>query len=157
MIKKFFTLEPGEEFLGVIRPSLWVLAPRVLASLALICFPFIFWKSLLGIGIFFGGPLGIAALVVGTIALRDVSRHYLENGVYVTNRRAIDVHARRSSFRVTELVWSSVDELSAPRKGVVGMLGYGSVHIRGNADVGFSLVVAPVWRPHLVIEALPRV
>lgn len=156
MTRKFFTLEPGEEFVGVIRPSLWSLAPRVLASLVLIGFPFLFWPSLIARGMFFGGFLAAAALVAGMISLRDIRRHYLENGVYVTSLRLFDVHAKRRSFRVTELHWSDVVGVESPRRGMRGLLGYGAIHVRGNETVGFSLLVTPVWKPELVRDALPK-
>ncbi len=153
--RKFFTLEPTEEFLGVIRPSLWTLTPRVLAALVLVVFPFAFWPSLLTIGILFGGVLGAISCIAGVLVLRDVRRHYLENGVYLTSHRAIDVHARRRSFRTTELLWSNVEKVAAMYHGVSSIIGYGHVCIRG-ADVdGFSLVVGPVWKPDVLIPALP--
>ncbi|MFA6017585.1 MAG: hypothetical protein WCT28_04690 [Patescibacteria group bacterium] len=157
MIKKFFTLAPGEEFLGVIRPSLWALVPRMLVSLVLIGFPFLFWQSLMSLGFMFGGLLGISALIIGTISLRDIRRQYLENGVYVTSIRVIDVYARRRSFRVTELLWTDVKEVTAPCSGIRGFLGYGTVFLHGNEGVGYSLMVTPVWKPELVMDALPRV
>lgn len=155
--RKFFTLEPDEEFLGVIRPSLWSLVPRILSALVLIVFPFVFWASLLYLGVLFGGFLGAISLMVGTIQLRDIRRSYLENGVYITSRRAIDVHARRKSFRVTELPWSVVEKVVAMRKGLSSMIGYGHVCIRGADEDGFSLIVGPVWKPDTVITALPKV
>ena len=157
MIKKFFTLEASEEFLGVIRPSLWLLTPRILSSMMLIMFPFLFWQSLLSLGVIFGGILGTSALVTGTISLRDVRRQYLENGVYITSLRLIDVHARRRSFRVTELLWSQVVSVTTPRKGISGFLGYGSIFAQGNNDVGYSFLMTPIWKPELVVSALPRV
>jgi hypothetical protein len=157
MIKKFFTLASGEEFLGVIRPSLWLLTPRMLASLVLIGFPFLFWQSLLSLGLVFGAGLGVVALVAGTVSLRDVRRQYLENGVYVTSERIIDVHAHRRSFRVTELTWKQVKKVTAPRRGFSGLLGYGAIMVQGTDDAEFSLLVTPVWRPELVLNALPQV
>ncbi len=155
--RKFFALEPEEEFLGVIRPSLWSLALRILSALVLIVFPFAFWSSLLYLGVLFGGLLGVLSLIVGTIQLRDTRRHYLENGVYITSRRAIDVHAKRKSFRVTELQWNVVEKIVATRKGLSSIIGYGHVCIRGANEDGFSLIVGPVWKPDAVIGALPKV
>lgn len=155
--RKFFTLEPDEEFLGVIRPSLWSLTPRILSALVLIVFPFAFWSSLLYLGVLFGGLLGAVSLTIGTIQLRDTRRQYLENGVYITSRRAIDVHAKRKSFRITELSWDVVEKVVAMRKGLSSMIGYGHVCIRGADEDGFSLIVGPVWKPDLVIGALPKV
>lgn len=155
--RKFFTLEPDEEFLGVIRPSLWSLTPRILAAFVLVVFPFVFWSSLLYLGVFFGGFLGALSLLVGTIHLRDTRRSYLENGIYITSRRAIDVHAKRKSFRVTELPWSVVEKIVAMRKGLSSMIGYGHVCIRGADEDGFSLIVGPVWKPDAVVSALPKV
>ncbi len=157
MMKKFFILTSGEEFLGVIRPSLWLLTPRILASIVLIGFPFLFWQSLLLLGFVFGAVLGIVALAIGTITLRDVRRQYLENGVYVTSERIIDVHARRRSFRVTELSWKHVKKVTAPRKGISGILGYGAIMVQGNDGAEYSLLVTPVWRPELVLNTLPQV
>lgn len=157
MIKKFFALAPGEEFLGVIRPSLWALAPRMLASLVLIGFPFLFWQSLMSLGLVFGCLLGAGALIIGTISLRDIRRQYLENGVYITSARVIDVYARRKSFRVTELLWTDVREVTAPCSGVAGFFGYGTVFLQGDEAIGYSLMVTPVWKPGLVVDALPRV
>lgn len=155
--RKFFALEPDEEFLGVIRPSLWSLVPRILAAFVLIVFPFAFWSSLLHLGVLFGGLLGVLSLVIGTTQLRDIRRRYLENGVYVTSRRAIDVHAGRKSFRVTELSWNAVEKIVAMRKGLSAMVGYGHICIRGADEDGFSLVIGPVWKPDAVITALPKV
>ena len=155
--RKFFTLEPDEEFLGVIRPSLWSHAPRILAALVLIVFPFAFWSSLLHLGVLFGGLLSIVSLSIGTVQLRDTRRQYLENGIYITSRRAIDVHAKRKAFRVTELSWDVVDKVIAMRKGLSSMVGYGHVCIRGADEDGFSLIIGPVWKPDLVIDALPKV
>ena len=155
--RKFFTLESDEEFLGVIRPSLWSLTPRILAAFVLIVFPFAFWSSLLHLGVLFGGLLAVISLVVGATRLRDTRRQYLENGIYITSRRAIDVHARRRSFRVTELSWDVVEKIVAMRKGLSSMIGYGHVCIRGADEDGFSLIVGPVWKPDAVITALPRV
>lgn len=157
MIKKFFVLTSGEEFLGVIRPSLWLLTPRILASMVLIGFPFLFWQSLLSIGLAFGAALGVVALAIGTISLRDVRRQYLENGVYITSERVIDIHAHRRSFRATELAWSQVKRVTAPRRGIAGFLGYGAIVMQGNDDAEFSLLVTPVWRPELVLNTLPQV
>ncbi len=157
MTKKFFVLTSGEEFLGVIRPSLWLLTPRILASIVLIGFPFLFWQSLLSIGLVFGGALGIAALAIGTVSLRDVRRQYLENGVYVTSERLIDVHARRRSFRVTELPWKHIRKITAPRRGIFGFFGYGAILMEGNDDAGYSFLITPVWRPELVLTTLPQV
>lgn len=157
MIKKFFVLTSGEEFLGVIRPSLWLLTPRILASIVLIGFPFLFWQSLLSIGLVFGVLLGILALGIGTVSLRDVRRQYLENGVYVTSERLIDVHARRRSSRVTELSWKQIQKVTAPRRGISGLLGYGAIVMQGNADAEYSFLVTPVWRPELVLNTLPQV
>ncbi len=157
MTKKFFDLHAGEEFLGVIRPSLWLLTPRMLASMVLIGFPFLFWQSLLSLGLVFGIVLGITALVIGTISLRDVRRQYLENGVYVTSERIIDVHARRRSSRVTELAWMQVKSVTAPRRGVFGVLGYGAIVMQGNDNALYSFRIAPVWRPELVLHTLPQV
>ncbi len=157
MTRKFFTLQPTEEFLGVIRPSLWVLVPRILAALVLIGFPFLFWQSLFARDLFFGSALGLIALGVGTTVLRDVRRHYLENGVYVTSERLIDVYARRRSFRVTELAFDRVKKITAPRLRVLGMFGYGALFMEGHEDIGYSFLVTPVWRPDLVLHALPQV
>lgn len=157
MTRKFFILEPGEEFLGVIRPSMWSLTPRILASLVLIGFPFFLWSSLMSRGIFFGGILAALSFIAGMVSLRDIRRHYLENGVYVTSVRLIDVHAKRRSFRAVELPWASVVGVDAPRGGVRGLFGYGMIHVRGNEDIGFSLVITPVWKPEMVRDALPRV
>lgn len=157
MIKKFFALKPGEEFIGVIRPSLWVLVPRMLASVVLIGFPFLFWQSLMALGLVFGAVLGVFALAIGTVSLRDIRRQYLENGVYITSERVIDVHARRRSFRVTELSWMQVKKVTAPRNGVFGLLGYGAIVMHGNDEVAYSLHVMPVWRPDLVLTTLPQV
>ncbi|MEK7632166.1 MAG: hypothetical protein AAB473_00035 [Patescibacteria group bacterium] len=155
--RKFFTLEPDEEFLGVIRPSLWLLTPRILSALVLIVFPFAFWSSLLYLGVLFGGLLAAISLVIGTTQLRDTRRQYLENGIYITSRRAIDVHAKRKSFHATELSWNVVEKIVAMRKGFSSMIGYGHVCIRGADEDGFSLIVGPVWKPDLVIGALPKV
>ncbi len=155
--RKFFTLEPDEEFLGVIRPSLWSLTPRILAALVLIVFPFVFWSSLLYLGVFFGGFLGALSFMIGTTQLRDTRRSYLENGMYITSRRAIDVHSKRKSFHVTELSWSVVEKIVAMRKGLSSMIGYGHVCIRGADEDGFSLIVGPVWKPDAVVSALPKV
>lgn len=156
-MKKFFVLASGEEFLGVIRPSLWVLAPRILASMVLIGFPFLFWQSLLTLGLVFGAALGVGALAVGTVSLRDIRREYLENGVYVTSERIIDVHARRRSFRATALTWKQVQNVTAPRKGIAGVFGYGAIVVQGTERAEFSLLVTPVWRPELVLNTLPQV
>lgn len=155
--RKFFTLEPNEEFLGVLRPSLWSLVPRICSAFVLIVFPFAFWQSLLNIGVLFGGCLGAISLIAGVMEIRDVRRRYLENGVYITSLRAIDVHAKRRSFRVTELFWKEVEKVSVLRKGISSLMGYGHVWIRGIDADGFSLVVGPVWKPDLVALALPRV
>lgn len=155
--RKFFTLEPDEEFLGVIRPSLWSRTPRILAAFVLIVFPFAFWSSLLHLGVLFGGLLGVISLAVGITQLRDTRRQYLENGIYITSRRAIDVHAKRKSFRVTELSWDVVEKIVAMRKGLSSMIGYGHICIRGADEDGFSLMIGPVWKPDLVIGALPKV
>ena len=155
--RKFFTLEPDEEFLGIIRPSLWWLTPKILSALVLIVFPFAFWSSLLYVGVLFGGVLGMISLIIGTGQLRDIRRHYLENGIYITSRRAIDVHAKRKSFHVTELSWDVVEKIVAMRKGVSSMIGYGHICIRGADEDGFSLIVGPVWKPDLVIGALPKI
>ncbi len=157
MTRKFFTLEPEEEFLGVLRPSLWTLLPRIFAALVLVAFPFAFWSSLLSAGLIFGGCIAAASLFIGMRSLRDTRRSYLENGVYITSRRAIDVFAGRSAFRVTEILWSDVDHIRVARKGISSMIGYGHVHIRGTNDDGFSLVAGPLWKPDLVVTALPRV
>ena len=155
--RKFFTLEPDEEFLGVVRPSLWLLVPRILIAFVFIVFPFVFWSSLLNLGVIFGGFLVAISLMVGTIEIRDIRRRYLENGVYITSLRAIDVHAGRKVFRVTELFWKEVEKISVARQGISACIGYGHVTIRG-ADVdGFSLVVGPLWKPDLVVSALPKV
>ena len=156
-VRKFFTLEPEEEFLGVIRPSLWTLIPRILCAFVFIVFPFVFWSSLLNLGVIFGGCLGAISLMAGIIELRDVRRRYLENGVYITSLRAIDVRAGRKSFRITALLWKEVEKISVARKGVSSMIGYGHVYIRGSDIDGFSLVVGPVWKPDLVVTALPKV
>ncbi len=153
--RKFFTLEPDEEFLGVIRPSLWTLSPRILSALVCVVFPFAFWSSLLALGVLFGGVLGATSCIVGTLVLRDVRRHYLENGIYLTSQRAIDVYARRRSFRVTELPWKSVENVAAMYRGIPSMIGYGHVCIRGADTDGFSLVIGPVWKPDLLIPVLP--
>lgn len=154
--RKFFTLEPDEEFLGVLRPSLWLLVPRILAAFVLIVFPFVFWSPLLRLGVMFGGLLGVLSFVIGTVQLRDTRRQYLENGIYITSRRAIDVHARRKSFRATELSWDVVEKIVTMRKGLSAMIGYGHVCIRGADEDGFSLIVGPVWKPDLVVGALPK-
>lgn len=156
-VRKFFTLEPEEEFLGVIRPSLWALMPRILGAFVCIVFPFIFWSSLLNLGVIFGGCLGTVSLVAGIVEIRDVRRRYLENGVYITSQRAIDVCAGRKSFRITSLLWKEVEKISVARKGISSIIGYGHVCIRGVDDDGFSLIVGPVWKPDLVVTALPKV
>ena len=157
MTRKFFTLQQHEEFLGVIRPSLWVLVPRILAAFVLMSFPFFFWQSLLALGVVFGVMLGGVSLSVGTVVLRDIHRQYLENGVYVTSQRCIDVHARKRSFRVMELPLSHVKAITAPRRGIFGLFGYGAIYMEGNDIIGFSLLVTPVWRPELVLHMLPQV
>lgn len=155
--RKFFTLEPDEEFLGVIRPSLWALTPRIVSAFVLIGFPFAFWSSLLNVGVIFGGFLGAISLTIGMMQLRDTRRQYLENGIYITSRRAIDVHAKRQSFRVTEISWNVVERIVAMRKGFSSTIGYGHICIRGADEDGFSLMVGPVWKPDAVIGALPKV
>jgi hypothetical protein len=157
MTRKFFTLEPSEEFLGVIRPSLWTLAPRALSALVLIAFPFAFWPALLRLGTVVGAAFGVAALCVGVATLRDLRRRYLENGVYLTSLRAIDVFARRRSVRVTQLLWSDIEAITATKKGPTGMIGYGSLLIKGTEVQGYSLFVGPIWKPDLVRTSLPRV
>lgn len=157
MTRKFFTLEPGEEFIGVIRPSMWYYTPRILASLFLVILPFLFWSSLLASGFIFGAVIAIVSFIAGMVTLRDVRRYYLENGVYVTSLRLIDVFAGRRSCRIVELPWSSVVGVDILRRGLFGFFGYGSCTVRGNDDVGFSIVVSPIWRPHLVAQALPEV
>lgn len=157
MKRKFFTLEAGEEFIGVVRPSLWTLAPRALSALTLIAFPFAFWPALLRLGTVFGAAFGVAVLCVGVAVLRDLRRQYLENGVYLTSLRAIDVFARRRSVRVTQLLWSDVEAVTATKRGPIGMIGYGSLMLKGTEAQGYSLLVTPLWKPDLVRTSLPRV
>ncbi len=157
MNRKFYTLEPGEEFIGILRPSLWTLVPRALASLVLIIFPFVFWPALLHFGIFLGGAIGAGVFAVGLFALRDIRRFYLENGLSITSERVIDVYAKRRSFKVTELSWKNIDKILVERSGFFGMIGYGSLLLKGVDDVGYSLIVRPLWKPDLVRLSLPRV
>lgn len=155
--RKFFTLDADEEFLGVIRPSLWTLVPRTLAAFTLVLFPVVFWSSLLNLGVLFGGCLGAISILIGGTILADTRRYYVDNGVYLTSRRAIDICASRRNVRSRELLWANVEKMLATRKGVVGLCGYGTVHIRGTKAEGFSLVIHPVWKPDLVVAFLPRV
>lgn len=157
MTRKFFTLEPGEEFLAVLRPSLWTLAPRAFSALTLVAFPFAFWPALLRLGTVFGAAFGVTVLCVGVAVLRDLRRRYLENGVYLTSLRAIDVLARRRSFRVTQLLWTDVEAVTATKRGPMGMIGYGSLLMKGTEAPGYSLLVGPLWKPDLVRTLLPRV
>lgn len=157
MTRKFFTLEPGEEFLGVVRPSLWTLAPRALSALTLIAFPFAFWPALLRLGTVAGAVFGVAVVCVGIATLRDLSRRYLENGVYLTSSRAIDVFARRRSVRVMQLLWGDVEKIIATKRGPIGVIGYGSLMLKGSEAQGYSLLISPLWKPDLVRTSLPRV
>lgn len=156
-VRKFFTLEPEEEFLGVIRPSLWVFVPSILSSFVFIVFPFIFWSSLLNLGLVFGACLSILSFFIGIVEVRDIRRKYIENGVFVTSLRAIDVRAARKSFQVTELSWKEVEKISSSRRGISSLFGYGHIIIRGADADGFSLRIGPVWKPDLVVAALPKV
>lgn len=157
MTRKFFTLEAGEEFIGVIRPSLWTLTPRALSALTLVAFPFAFWPALLRLGTVFGAAFGVAVFCVGMAILRDLRRRYLENGVYLTSLRAIDVFAGRRSVRITQLLWSDVEAVTTITRGPVGMIGYGSLMLKGTEAQGYSLLVSPLWKPDLVRTLLPRV
>lgn len=155
--RKFFTLEDNEEFIGVLRPSLWSLAPRSIAALILIAFPFTFWPSLLHWGVLVGGCFGVIIAGAGVAILRDLRRHYLENGIYLTSKRALDVFARRKNVRVVELRWNAIEKTFAERKGIRSWLGYGSMIMKGSEKEGFSLVITPLWKPELVATALAKV
>lgn len=154
--RKFFTLEPDEEFLGVIRPSLWTLGPRILTWMMLLVFPFAVWQSFLSLGVL-GVVLGGTSCIVGALGMRDIRRHYLENGIYLTSLRAIDVHASRRAFRVAELRWQRVHQVQTERAGVWSWFGYGAFWIHGVPDEAFSLVVQPLWRAHLVTDMVRKV
>ncbi len=154
--RKFFALEANEEFLGVIRPSLWSLVPRSFVLLVLITFPIAVWPSFLRLG-FSGVVIGVAAVVVGIMGLRDLRRHYLDNGIYLTSLRAIDVHAKRRSVRVTELRWHRVHEVTSVRQGIRSLVGYGALWIHGVPEEEFSLVIRPLWRPELVTDVVRKV
>ena len=157
MSRKFYSLEPGEEFIGVLRPSLWTLTPRVLASMMFIIFPFIFWPSLLHFGFILAGIMGAGIFSIGLFSLRDLRRHYLENGVSITSLRAIDVYAKRKNFKNTEIKWLNVQSVVTEKNGLMGLIGYGSLWIKGGEDVGYSIVIRPLWKPDLVQKALPKV
>ncbi len=154
--RKFFTLEPEEEFLGVIRPSLWTLGPRILAWTVLLVFPFAVWQSFLSLGVV-GVVLAGASCLVGVLGLRDLRRHYLENGIYLTSLRAIDVYASRRRFRVTELRWARVHQVCAERRGVWSWVGYGTLWIHGVPEEAFSFAIRPLWRADLVTDMVRKV
>jgi hypothetical protein len=157
MTRKFFTLAPGEEYIGVIRPSAWSVVPRACVGLIFVILPFFLWPSFLAYGVLVGGICGVASFFFGIWRLRDIRRHYLDNGVYVTNQRCLDVRATSRSFHVTELWWKQIAGIDVVQRGLFGVVGYGSLFFRGTDEVGFSFLVAPLWNPELVRRVLPRV
>jgi hypothetical protein len=154
--RKFFSLEPGEEFFGVIRPSMWALVPRSLALLALVVLPLTLWSSFLGFQVV-GLGSALLSMIIGIVGLRDIRRYYLENGLYITNFRAIDVFAKRKRTRVTEIRWTRVHSVHAVRRGISSLFGYGAVWVYGIPEEQFSLVIQPVWKPDLVTDIVRKV
>jgi hypothetical protein len=67
------------------------------------------------------------------------------------------VFAHRRSVRVTQLLWSDVEAVTATKQGPIGLIGYGSLMLKGTAAQGYSLLVSPLWKPDLVRTSLPRV
>ena len=129
----------------------------MMVALTLMTFLCLFWASFLNLGVLFGGCLGVACVVFGVGCLRDIRRQYLENGLYITSRRVLDVHATRRSFRTTALSWSAVENITTVHHGLLSVIGYGAVCVRGADAEGFSLVVDGVWKPDLVVASLAKV
>ncbi len=157
MKRKFFTLEPGEEFLGVLRPSVLTLIPRASVIVLCLVFPVFFWGPLLQFGLLPGLAMSIGLVVWGAVMLRGLQRRYVENGVYLTSYRALDVYVGWRAVRVTELRWANVEQTAVLRRGIASRFGYGHICVRGADPDGYSLLVGPLWNPDAVCMLLPKV
>lgn len=157
MKRKFFTLESGEEFLGVLRPSVLTLVPRASASVMCLVFPVFFWGPLLRFGLLPWLFISVGLMAWGALTLRSLQRRYEEHGVYLTSHRALDVYTGWRTVRVTELRWADVEKTAVVRRGMASRLGYGHICLRGADPDGYSFLVGPLWNSDAVCALIPRV
>ena len=156
MTIKPFALEPGERVLGVIRPSLWTLFPRYAVAGVLVVFPFMFLFPLMGLGPL-GMGIGAAAFLWGALRIWRTRTRWMHSGLYVTDRRLVDVFARGRKPFIEELAWQDVDEITMHRSIFGRMTGQGTLRVVGTFDAELTIEMRHVVNPKDVHDFLVEV
>ena len=145
---KAFALDAGESLIAAIRPSLWMLVPKLGFAAVFLLFPFVFFFPLLGLGPI-GALLGAASLAFGLRRIALARSAWMCGALLVTDARVIDVIRLGKRPRLLALPLCDIGDVSVRRSFVDRVLGVGTVVI-GAKQGGVTLVFTAIPRPDAV-------